>query len=138
MNKWLSEIEISATRRFGDKNARMFTDDTRPIADGMYSRLKRNIRSRYGKIAVILLPQYVIDEYSMPSHHYDDIGGVCMINRGYELYQYHCVNSLAEKEEIVYKILNDAIENSEDQVGLERQLAIELLTDVYQKTKSES
>jgi hypothetical protein len=137
MNKWLTEIEITATKRFfGVKEARQFVDETRPLIDGVYERLKRNVKSRYGKIVVDLWTQSAIDEYSIPLHHYDTMGGVCMINIPYDLDVYLDEKNQNIKNEIVFNILKEQLENTPPEVGLEKDLIINILTDVYQENKA--
>jgi len=133
MNKYLSEIEIHASNSFGEKSCRKFVDETRPIVLGVYNRLKKNIRSNYGKIVVILFPQSVLDEYSLPSHEYDTAGGVCMINYSYDLNLYLNENNLDNRNEIVYNILKDAFSSSPNEVGLESSLLIDILTSTYKE-----
>ena len=132
MNKWLTEIEIIASKRFfGSQEARRFLDETRPLIDGVYKKLRRNVKSRYGKIVVDLWPQSVIDEYELPSHQYDTMSGVCVINIAYDLSAYTSENNKNIKNEIVYNILKDAFQSSPNEIGLERELIINILTSVY-------
>ena len=133
MNKFLSEIEIHASNSFGEKNCRQFVDETRPIVIGVYNRLKRNIRSNYGKVVVVLFPQSVLDEYSLPPCEFDDMSGVCVINYSYDLNRYLNEKTQSGKNEIVYKILKDAFSSSPKEVGLDSNSVIEILTNVYKE-----
>ena len=130
MNKWLSEIEIYASNSFGKDNCRQFVGETRFIVSGVYEKLERNVRSKYGKVGVILWPQSVLDKYSLPSHEYDDTGGVCVVNYSYDLQLYLVETDSVEKREIVFRIFKDAFENLPSEVGLDRDVIMKILIDV--------
>lgn len=133
MNKYLSEIEIAASNSFGEKNARLFVDETRWVVSGVNTQLKRNIKSNYGKVVVLLWPQSVLDEYSLPPCEFDDMSGVCVINYPYDLNRYLNEKTRSDKHQIVYKILKDAFSSSPDEVGLDSSSVIDILTNVYKE-----
>ena len=133
MNKWLSEIEIHASNSFGKKNCRQFVDETRPLIDGAYENLKRNVRSHYGKVVVFLWPQPRLDELSIPSYEYDTMGGVCVINYAYDLNNYLSQNDQQAKLKIVYDILRDAFENLPNEVGLNGNEVMAVVDSVYKE-----
>lgn len=132
MNKWLREIEITgANSSFGKKSCRQFVDETRPLIDGVYEALKRNVRSRYGKVVVILWSQSRLDEVSIPPYEYDTMGGVCMINYAYDLNVYLDQNDREAKLKIVYDILKDAFEALPEEVGLNGSEVMSIVDVIY-------
>lgn len=131
MNKWLREIEIYASNSFGKKNCRQFVDDTRPVVDGAYQQLKRNVRSNYGKVVVLLWPQSRLDEFSIPPYEYDTMGGVCTINYPYDLSIYLNEDNQQAKLKIVYELLKDAYKNLPEEMGLNGSEVMDIVNEVY-------
>lgn len=132
MNKWLSEIEIAGTNSsFGKKKCRQFVADTRPLVDGVYETLKRNIKSRYGKVVVKLWSQPRFDELSIPSYQYDTMGGVCMINYVYDLNIIFDLDDQQAKLKAVHGIFDDAFMNLPEEVGLTGSEVMSIVDTVY-------
>jgi len=133
MNKWLTEIEITASKRFfGKKEVRKFVDETRPLIEGVYKKLNRNVKSRYGKIVIVLWPQSIIKEYELPLHEYDNTNGVCVINVPYDFNIYLSENNKSIKNKVVFNILKKALQDVPNETGLERDLIVNILTDVHE------
>lgn len=133
MNKYLREIDIFASNYFGQKNCRLFVDETRIFVDSVYEKLENNVISDYGKIIVMLWPKSRLDKFLIPYYEYDDISGVCTINYPYDLSRYLNEDSREYKIKIIYDILRCAFENSQNEMGLDRKSLSDILTAVYEE-----
>ena len=120
MNKYLSEIEIIASKRFGDQPARKFFDDTRRFVDCVYELLERNVRSNYGKIALVLWPKSALEEHPTPDHEFDSISGVCMINIAYDLSLHTGEESAQKREKMVIDLFEKAVASCPERVGIDK------------------
>jgi len=119
MHKWLAAIEIDGSiPSYGAIECRQFTKETRPLVDGVNKLLKRNVRSRFGKVIVILRSQSEVDELSMPHYVYDTMGGICMINFAYDLSNYLKQTDLKIKQELVFNIFKEEFGSLPEEIGL--------------------
>ncbi len=125
MNKYLSEIDILASNRFGETKVRLFVDETRNLIRNVNLHLKRQVKSRYGKVSVYIWPLGVLEKYSLPKYEFDTMSGVCVINFSYDLNNYFSKKD--KREMIIYKILQEVFTVLPIEVGLDGQDVIDIL-----------
>ena len=127
MNKYLREIEIAASNTFGEDNARVFIEETRHIVSGVNCRLGKSVKSNYGKFAVLLWPQSVLEKFSLPPFEYDDMSGVCVRNISYDLEDFLGAPRQSDKDAITVSILCEVLSGLTEKVGMQGSAVIDIL-----------
>ena len=130
MGKYLQEIEISPCNLYEKAKEKKFIEETRCIIYAVNSCLKRNVYSIYGKIAVILWPNEILNANSVPRYEYDTMSSVCIINIPYDIDLYTSTLNQADRNWIIYNILKNAFSSLPKEVELDGNILINILDEV--------